>query len=507
MSPRQLILNIFGRKETAATAENLLPFPQVASLSGISRLGQWIAPLLLLIMDYIAVVAALLTAFGIRRNLLPEIFTNLPYFTFSHKYLYFVLPFIYLTLISYERLYYKRLPFWQSVEKLFKVCFFATIIAIGILYFSYTAKDVSRIFVASSGCIAFLYLAVSRYLTKWVMVSVGLWQRPVVIVGHGKAVEFMAKAFADEPNMGYKIVGVIEDDGDLTMKHQLPLIGTFSTIEEAIMASGVKDVIIATPELSREKMLNLLYRTRPLVNQVSIMPDLLGVPLSNMEIDTLFDQQTILLRTRNNLALLPNRLFKYSLDMVLCLFGAICLLPIFIILVLIIYIDSPGPVIFAHRRVGVNGKSFNCLKFRTMVTDSQKRLEDYLAANPEAKAEWMRDFKLKDDPRITRVGKFLRKTSLDELPQIFNILRGEMSIVGPRPIVSQEVEKYGEYINDYYMVRPGLTGYWQVNGRNNVDYEDRVKMDSWYVRNWSVWLDLTLLVKTVGVVLKREGAY
>ena len=136
-----------------------------------------------------------------------------------------------------------------------------------------------------------------------------------------------------------------------------------------------------------------------------------------------------------------------------------------------------------------------------------KLLEEYLAANPAARNEWEANFKLKDDPRLTRVGSWLRKTSLDELPQLFNVLKGEMSLVGPRPIVKEELCKYAEVINDYYLVRPGITGYWQINGRNDVDYETRVQMDSWYVRNWSMWLDVALLCKTVGVVFKREGAY
>ncbi|EGO62240.1 sugar transferase [Acetonema longum] len=155
----------------------------------------------------------------------------------------------------------------------------------------------------------------------------------------------------------------------------------------------------------------------------------------------------------------------------------------------------------------MNGESFLCYKFRTMVVDAGKKLEEFLEQNPDAAAEWRKDFKLKDDPRITRMGRWLRKTSLDELPQLINVLKGEMSLVGPRPIVEKEIEKYGETIHDYYLVRPGITGYWQVNGRNDVDYDTRVQMDSWYVRNWSLWLDLVILTKTVKVVTGRKRAY
>lgn len=142
-----------------------------------------------------------------------------------------------------------------------------------------------------------------------------------------------------------------------------------------------------------------------------------------------------------------------------------------------------------------------------MCIDAKEKLEKLLDTDPEVRAEWEKDFKLKNDPRITKSGAFLRKTSLDELPQIFNVLKGEMSLVGPRPIIKAEMERYGEYINDYLMVKPGITGMWQVSGRNDIDYTERVLLDSWYVRNWSIWIDLVMLFKTIAVVLFRKGAY
>ena len=146
-----------------------------------------------------------------------------------------------------------------------------------------------------------------------------------------------------------------------------------------------------------------------------------------------------------------------------------------------------------------------CIRDRCI--DAKEKLEKLLDTDPEVRAEWEKDFKLKNDPRITKSGAFLRKTSLDELPQIFNVLKGEMSLVGPRPIIKAEMERYGEYINDYLMVKPGITGMWQVSGRNDIDYTERVLLDSWYVRNWSIWIDLVMLFKTIAVVLFRKGAY
>lgn len=215
----------------------------------------------------------------------------------------------------------------------------------------------------------------------------------------------------------------------------------------------------------------------------------------------------MLLRLKNNLARSWNRYLKIIFDFALTLVGTVAISPILIFIAIWIYKDSPGPVIFKHIRIGKDGREFPCYKFRSMCVDAKEKLAELLENDPVAKAEWERDFKLKNDPRITKSGAFLRKTSLDELPQIFNVLKGEMSLVGPRPVIEEELERYGEYVNDYLMVKPGITGMWQVSGRSDIDYKERVLLDSWYVRNWSVWIDIVMLVKTLKVVLLRKGAY
>jgi undecaprenyl-phosphate galactose phosphotransferase len=166
-----------------------------------------------------------------------------------------------------------------------------------------------------------------------------------------------------------------------------------------------------------------------------------------------------------------------------------------------------GPVFFGHRRIGADGRSFICWKFRTMVMNADRVLEQLLETDPEARAEWESSCKLKHDPRITPIGKFLRTTSLDELPQLFNVLKGEMSLVGPRPIVTDEVWRYGAAFHDYTRCRPGITGIWQVSGRNDVDYGGRVRLDRQYARAWSLGTDIKLLWKTIFVVIRRRGAY
>jgi undecaprenyl-phosphate galactose phosphotransferase len=219
-----------------------------------------------------------------------------------------------------------------------------------------------------------------------------------------------------------------------------------------------------------------------------------------------FSHEVALLRMRNNLRRWPARLTKRLFDTLAALMLLMLLSPGFLLVALAIRRDG-GPALFAHPRIGKKGQVFNCYKFRTMVVDAEKQLEQLLQRQPELRKQWQAEHKLRLDPRVSPLGRFLRRTSLDELPQLINVIRGEMSLVGPRPVVRSELPRYGDQVGYYLMVRPGMTGLWQVSGRNDVDYDTRVYLDSWYVKNWSLWHDLVILFKTVSVVLTRQGAY
>lgn len=483
---------------------NESPYPIAFS----TKIGYYLAPMLLILTDYIVVVGAALTAAYIRVSILPHYLANLMPFHVNDIVVYVMIPSIYILFLAYENLYSKRLPFLQSTEKLFKICTYVNIFVIIVMFFIGSADQISRLFAAFTWLFSFAYLCIARYFGKRLLTMSGLWQKPVVIVGAGKTAEILAQNFTDEPGMGYKIVGVVEDIvSERPLVDIYPHIGTFATVEQAVATSGVQDVIIAAPGLQREELLDLVYRIQPHIRNLTIVPDLLGMPLSNMSVETLFSDKMILLKMRNNMMKTRNRILKRTFDLLASFLGCIILSPILLGIAIAIYIASPGPVLFAHQRIGAGGKTFPCYKFRSMITHSEEVLERYLKNNPEAREEWERDFKLKDDPRVTGIGQILRKTSLDELPQLLNVIKGEMSLVGPRPIVDEEVVKYGEYITDYYLVRPGITGFWQVSGRSDIDYDSRVQMDSWYVRNWSLWQDIVLLIKTVRVVLMGKGAY
>ncbi len=198
---------------------------------------------------------------------------------------------------------------------------------------------------------------------------------------------------------------------------------------------------------------------------------------------------------------------KRLIDSVLAGIAVIALLPLFALLFLAIKLGSPGPVLFGHERVGLRGKPFRCWKLRTMVTNGDEVLHAYLEANPKAKAEWAETRKLTNDPRVTPLGSVLRKYSVDELPQLINVLRGEMSFVGPRPVVDDELERYGVYAQAYLSARPGITGLWQTSGRSDTSYEHRVAMDDRYVRDWSFSEDIRILFRTIPVVLGARGSY
>ena len=207
---------------------------------------------------------------------------------------------------------------------------------------------------------------------------------------------------------------------------------------------------------------------------------------------------------------LPNRplggLLKRVMDLVIAFTALVLAAPVMLIVAVLIRVTEGGPAMFSHSRVGYCGEQFDCYKFRSMVSNSHEVLKEYLDAHPEAVKEWEETRKLRNDPRITFLGRILRKSSLDELPQLFNIIRGDMSCVGPRPVVTEELQRYGCHAGEYLRTRPGLTGLWQVTGRSSTDYASRVALDSHYVKNWSPWLDIVILCRTVFAVMRVDRA-
>ncbi len=239
--------------------------------------------------------------------------------------------------------------------------------------------------------------------------------------------------------------------------------------------------------------------------EVLVLTDIFG--LRSQGIGTWDISGIVTVKLNYNLFRPVNKYIKFLFDRFFAFFFILFSLPLYPIIALIIKIDSKGPVLYTQTRVGKKGKKFKVYKFRTMYVDADKKLKEILDKDPKAREEWYKYRKLKNDPRVTRVGKFLRKTSLDEIPQIINILKGEMSLVGPRPVTEEEIHRYyKETVKYYYSVLPGITGLWQVSGRNDLDFEARLLLDEYYVLNWSIELDLEIILKTVHVVLTGRGA-
>lgn len=426
-----------------------------------------------------------------------------------HIDLFIVIPFVYIAFIAAARTYRRIIPFWQRVESLFYSSIYSIIAILLFFFVRASSTEHSIAFLALLWLFSFICLIIMRYLLKRILDERKIFLIPLLIIGAKEEALAFVKAINSDIGMSsYEIIGLISDKNPIKGLENYPLLGDFKDIEKTIKTTGINNVLIAIPYLEQTKIQNIIHRVQPLVKNICIIPNLTAIPMGGgVDVETFFTEKIMLIRVRNNLERRLNRIIKYLFDMVLTIVGTICISPILVIIAIWIYKDSPGPVIFKHMRVGKDGKEFPCYKFRSMCVDAKEKLEELLKNDPEARAEWERDFKLKHDPRITKSGAFLRKTSLDELPQIFNVLKGEMSLVGPRPIIKAEMQRYGNYINDYLMVRPGIAGMWQCSGRNDVDYTERVHMDSWYVRNWSVWLDIMILWRTFKAVFAKKGAY
>lgn len=354
--------------------------------------------------------------------------------------------------------------------------------------------------------LSLLFVLLSRVLVRRLFARKSWWGYPVMVLGAGKTGEMLIRTLKRRPGIGLKPVLVLDDDPQKHgMLHGVPVVGAIELAPGLAKTRKIQYAIVAMPGVPRGKLLNLLERYAHTFTHLLIIPDLFG--LSSLWVAARDLGGVLGLEVRQQLLLPSSRLLKLLIDLTATAIGGVLILPFILLIALLIKLDSPGPVFYRQVRIGQGGKPFKAWKFRSMVLNADAALKDYLKQHPELHEAWKREHKLKHDPRVTRVGRFLRHTSLDELPQLWNILRGEMSLVGPRPIVDEEIWRYGEKFSLYTKVTPGLTGLWQVSGRNDITYEERVNLDAYYVRNWSVWLDVYILIRTVWVVISAEGAY
>ena len=346
-----------------------------------------------------------------------------------------------------------------------------------------------------------------RYLVKSGLRKTGLWGKPVVVLGASGYGQQLVRALKKEWGLGFRPVSVFDFP---VVRHDKVLERTFSRgamNESKIVARSqrVDTIIFAMPHIRRKNVAKFISMADRHFRNVLVIPNLLGITTSVVSARDLGG--TVAVEVKDNLLDPWARRTKRALDLVCVVVGGLLISPLLLGIAITIKLTSPGSIFYKQMRLGAEGKHFFCWKFRTMRPNAARILTQLLQSDPSLRKEWEEEHKLHNDPRITPIGRFLRMTSLDELPQIWNVLRGEMSLVGPRPIVDAEIPKYGEVYQLYRRVGPGMTGLWQVSGRSETTYEERVTLDAYYVRNWSVWLDFAVLARTLNTLIFRAGAY
>jgi Undecaprenyl-phosphate galactose phosphotransferase WbaP len=343
-----------------------------------------------------------------------------------------------------------------------------------------------------------------RALTRAVFAHRQWWGHPVVILGANATAQTAIEVLRRQVGLGLTPVGVLGSSSQSDLGG-VPVIGGFELMEVLAKQLHVRHALIAMPDASRDELLEVIEQASSAFPKVFVLPNLMGVA-SLWAVARDFGG-LLGLEVRQNLLNPSSRVLKRILDVVLVVLSSPFTLTVGACIALAIKLESRGTILYSHARVGLGGREFYALKFRSMIWNSDHLLKQHFEENQAARDEWQLTQKLKFDPRVTKVGRFLRLLSLDELPQLWNVLRGEMSLIGPRPIVKAEISKYEGAFGLYCRVLPGLGGLWQVSGRSNTKYEERIRLDTYYVRNWSVWLDMYLIARTVTSVLKREGAY
>ena len=451
-------------------------------------------------------IFALLSCYLVARGILNFINPNVGHITFKSVGVSKFGGLILIAVFWYQEQYSKRRPTWEEIGLITKTIFIFAILHMGFSFLisHHVVKTFNILFWFS----LFFILPVFRNLSKVILCYFGLWKRNVYIVGTGKTAINAVDLLSNNNLLGYKVVGLVTFDSNNHNENtlDLPIINYESLLDNSYTENDTEIVVALNSGeiISHIRQINVLQSHYTFV---SILPDIRGLPLYGAEVEHFFGNDQLFLRLQNNLSRRLNRMIKRATDMVLALIAIVMLSPFLALIGLFIVASTKSGVIYKHKRVGRNGDFFYCLKFKTMYSNSQEVLNQLLANNHEARLEWEKDFKLKNDPRVTPIGKFLRKSSLDELPQLFNVLLGDMSLVGPRPIVEDEINKYKDDFYYYKLVSPGITGLWQISGRNDIDYNNRVRLDVCYIKNWSLWYDFVILLKTIQVVIKRSGAY
>ncbi len=429
-----------------------------------------------------------------------------------YRYTVYMLIPIWLVLFKLFRLYDTAQLFsgYQEYTSIFNACTIGIMFIIVIVFLD-ASLTVARGWLVMAWVFALLFVGLERFFVRRAVYwgrSQGHFMTPTYIVGANAEGIAIAEHLSSAPQYGINVIGFLDDRlavGE-AVTPDVVVHGSTAQAERLCRKFGVERMIVATSGIEREDLLEM-FKHFLNVDDVAVwlssgIYEILTTGIRVQDIGSMAMIGVNHVRLNGF-----NVVMKTIIDYVGASVGLILALPIFITVKIMMQRSDPGPLIYRRRVVGVGGKEFDAFKFRTMVANADEVLAEHLAQHPEARAEWDKYEKLKDDPRVTRIGHFLRRTSLDEVPQLLNILRGEMSLVGPRMITPEEVSRYGQWNMNIHTVKPGLTGMWQISGRSDISYAERVRIDMHYIRNYSIWMDLQIIFWTIPVVLFAKGAY
>jgi Undecaprenyl-phosphate galactose phosphotransferase WbaP len=351
--------------------------------------------------------------------------------------------------------------------------------------------------------VAVVTVPLFRALARCWSAGAAWWGFPTLVIGSGSGADALARALIRSCPLGLRPALLTDPEG-LCRSSVVPVVNEWEELQSLVRAKGIRHAVLCLPDVPTARVSKTFDQYGELVSHLVVVCEPPPLP-------ALWGAQRVCglggVEVRNGLRMVTLRAMKRAADVVLSAIGLVLGLPLLLGIAALVKVTSPGTALYGHRRIGRYGRRFTAWKFRTMHRGADVLLRRYFDQVPSARLEWERDQKLRHDPRVTRVGRVLRTLSLDELPQMWNVLRGEMSLVGPRPIVDEEVCKYGDAFKLYTAVKPGITGLWQVSGRTDIGYETRVRLDEFYVRHWSPWLDAYLVIRTVAALACRRGAY
>lgn len=457
--------------------------------------------LLLVLNDILMISLAVLFSTGIRYLLLPILGGVINWRVIFNGMVFFIIFNIFLAWLNglYPGF---GLAAVHEMQKIIYVVSLATVFLGVFLFLQQLGLAYSRSIFIFTWVFSALFMMLGRFALRNRFSRFDWWGVPLVVVGSEDYAEPVINKMIESRRLGFRPVFYFDPDlqSKATINH-VPVVETKDELKDVVEKTGIQHVVFANP-IGKAIADNFNWMRDVFPNILFVMDT---ASFGSLWVRTIDLHGTLVIETNYHLLNQREKTVKRIIDMFLTLLLLLVTWPVFLILALLIRVDSKGPIFYTQKRLGKDGVTFDSIKFRTMFNDAEEKLEELLDSDPEVASEYEKYHKLANDPRITQVGKFLRRYSLDELPQLFNVIEGDMNLIGPRSYMPSELPAMGDYAKIILKVRPGLTGWWQVMGRNSTLFKERLQLDEYYISNWSIWLDVYIIIKTVWVIVKGEG--